>query len=167
MLCELVCSLAFHLERGGVLADASSRDALLDAPVARGPERARRLNRELLEQAAAEAAQSKTPTSVAKLGLFAARFRKGRSLQVCKTVWNEACKARVARYYTACTSTLQACGDGGVVSISMDGTRMGLKEVLFGALWHSRIQQAAWCSPPPQVTGHRESRRIKKPETQT
>ena len=151
LLRSLLCWCGWVLSEGDFWSSAST-DALVDAPVPRGPRRARRLDRAFvrsLTTGLAEAAWSRTPGRIASA---IGRFRKARLpiVQVGSIVASEA--RHLYQYRERSREALCPSAEP-IISFVCDGTRMGKKEVLFSAACGVKSGLAVWC--PPQVACHR------------
>ena len=145
LLRQLACGVAFGIEHHAVISSGST-DAIADAPIPMGAVRARRYDVNLVDQIAREAAAGKIVPTRSKVAAMIQRMRKAGTLRISPTAANMSHQGRVSRYYGAAK---ELCGESwkGPVSLSMDGTRLGFKEVLWGALWLPSTETAMWCTP--------------------
>ena len=147
---SMLCCIGFVVEHGP-LWDESSIDALMDAPVPLGPKRARRLDPALTSAVAAAAGSGdvlgRTGGAVAR---SLARVRKWGSKRVKKDFANKAVRRRNHWYGKAMREEASSTRTR-VVSLAMDGTRVGGKDMFYSAMYLPETGRAFWCPPQARV----------------
>ena len=141
----LLCWLTWLVEHGPLWEEASE-DALLNAPVARGPQRARRLDRALLHACAQESASGAWARTHGRLLWAMARFRKWRKPKIQAISLRQTVAIELDAYQRNGRELL-ALDREPAVALACDGTRLGKRDVLVSALWGARSQRAVWCPP--------------------
>ena len=143
-LCDFV---AFVIERGPHY-DRCSDDALLHAPVPKGPTRARRLDPQLRDAVGHMLSKGELGRTGSQCSALLARVRKWKVKAFGPTSADRAMEDRVAWYYHE-SQQFFSRGDLGIVSCALDATRMNYRDTLYCALYSPHLKLATWC--PPQA----------------
>ena len=151
---RIIASLAQYL---GMMAervqfwDACCTDALLSASVPTGAKRARRLDPLLVDALGKMAGEGVLARSGSAASANMHRFRRFTKKQLANSTANTAAGRRAYVYWQAGQRAFSA-DRVRVVSMALDGSRMGGRDALFSCLYSPRQEVAVWC--PPQAPPH-------------
>ena len=143
---ELLCWAAFAIESGPLWA-AASRDAA-DIPAPRGPKRARRLHPKMLDavgKLAGEGHVARSGAKAVRVLRFALR-RRGLWQGCSASTANDAQLTRARRYRDSAAAQMHH-SKSSVLSVAMDASRMGGRDVLYSALWACGQRKGCWGDP--------------------
>ena len=147
---SLIRWLAWGIDHGKVWGDAST-DALMDAPMQRGPKRLRRLDPMLGEAMAKLAGQGQMARTGATSMQIAMRMRRWVAKKSTCKHGNVFIKTRQARYLTMVREAAMPAQKSPIISVAMDATRMGGRDTMYLALYMPALGVGFWC--PPQARG--------------
>ena len=145
---SLLSTCAWIIECGDA-GGAASTYALVDAPLLRGNKRMRRIDPLLKDVVAKAAGEGVLARSGSHALHIASRMRRW-IVKTDKTKHGYTfLVGRIGRDL-ACVWPPDAGGQGNVVTLSMDATRMGKKDCLYVAVFLPETNIAHWC--PPQAS---------------
>mgnify|MGYP006875406053 CR=1 FL=1 len=118
------------------------------APVPMGPHRARRIDPELKKAIGEQVGQGDMGKTGGMLARSLARARRWPMKKISEKVANNAIGIRVAAYAQE-ARVVFAPENVSIVSMALDGTRMGGRDTLYSVLYSPERNVAAWA--PPQA----------------
>ena len=121
----------------------------MDAPVSMGATRARRLDKEMMRQAAKAIGQGMCKTG-GGLSKVLQRCRKWAGKHVKANSMDKAYMKRVWSYWQSTRKHFHP-SKVSTISCAMDGTRLAQRDTFYVAMWSPDNQQAAWCPPQARV----------------
>ena len=142
---QVVLHVAAMLDGSTWLAGGST--AVADVPLPRGTRKRRRVPQVVKEMVVEWAADASFFRSTSKIMLYIAR-KQGHLNPAAAAGLQNWVLLRVARYWACCQAVLRSASPV-YLTIAWDGTRVGLREHLFGVLYSPGLGKGFWL--PPQV----------------
>ena len=135
----------WHIERSEWLLNADV-DPLVNAMVSKGPQRSRRLDRDLKRAVASEIGKGTVGRTAGTFSKAYSLCRRHRAGRINRWAAQTAQRKEVWRYWKSGQAPF---GGASHIPVAFDGTTIAGKEMMCAAMYAPCLGRAIWC--PPQV----------------